>query len=157
MQVFRLIKNPIINSLWITWWRLKFWSSNFILMLLFFFCFCFLAIFAQSFPDARLSPLIISGPVVLTKSIIFSGNSILFLDFSYLLSIFFFLMMLLLALLLLLFFPTAIQKQQFRLLCPIFPMKFAVLKSYHSQRTGLKQLRWSVFGGPSHQENPLTS
>ena len=29
------------------------------------------------------------GPVVLTKSIIFSGNSILFLDFSYLLSIFF--------------------------------------------------------------------
>ena len=70
----------------------------------FFFFFCFLAIFAQSFPDARLSPLIISGPVVLTKSIIFSGNSILFLDFSYLLSIFFFLMMLLLALLLLLFF-----------------------------------------------------
>ena len=47
------------------------------------------AIFAQSFPDARLSPLIISGPVILTKSIIFSGNSILFLDFSYLLSIFF--------------------------------------------------------------------
>ena len=41
------------------------------------------------FSDARLSPLIISGPVVLTKSIIFSGNSILFLDFSYLLSIFF--------------------------------------------------------------------
>ena len=52
------------------------------------FCF-FLAIFALSFPDARLLPLIISGPVVLTKSIIFSGNSILFLDFSYLLSIFF--------------------------------------------------------------------
>ena len=33
--------------------------------------------------------LIISGPVVLTKSIIFSGNSTPFLDFSYLLSIFF--------------------------------------------------------------------
>ena len=54
----------------------------FFFLLLFF----FLAIFAQSFPDARLSPQIISGPVVLTKSIIFSGNSILFLDFSYLLS-----------------------------------------------------------------------
>ena len=55
------------------------------------------------FPDARLSLLIISGPVVLTKSIIFSGNSILLLNFSNLLSIFFFLMMLLLALLLLSF------------------------------------------------------
>ena len=56
---------------------------------LFFFLFFVLAILIKYFPDARLSPQIRSGPVVLTKSIIFSGNSILFLDFSYLLSIFF--------------------------------------------------------------------
>ena len=55
----------------------------------FFFLFVFFGHLCLSFPDARLSLLIISGPVVLTKSIIFSGNSILFLDFSYLLSIFF--------------------------------------------------------------------
>ena len=54
----------------------------------FFFVF-FFAILAKYFSDARLSPQIRSGPVVLTKSIIFSRNSILFLDFSYLLSIFF--------------------------------------------------------------------
>ena len=47
------------------------------------------AISAKYFFDARLSPQIKSGPVVLTKSIIFSRTSILFLDFSYLLSIFF--------------------------------------------------------------------
>ena len=41
------------------------------------------------FPNARLSLQIRCGPVLLTKSIIFSGNSIQFLDFSYLLSIFF--------------------------------------------------------------------
>ena len=50
---------------------------------------CFFSILAKYFPDARLSPQIRSGPVVLTKSIIFSRNSILFLDFSYLLSTFF--------------------------------------------------------------------
>ena len=44
----------------------------------FFFFFCFVFVLA-----------ILIGPVVLTKSIIFSGNSILFLDFSYILSIFF--------------------------------------------------------------------
>ena len=49
----------------------------------------FFANLAKYFPDARLSPQIRSGLVVLTKSIIFSRNSILFLDFSYLLSIFF--------------------------------------------------------------------
>ena len=54
-------------------------------MLLFF----FFAILAKYFPDARLSPQIRSGPVVLMKSIIFLGNSIFFLDFSYLFSIFF--------------------------------------------------------------------
>ena len=79
----------------------------------------FFFILAKYFRDARLSPQIRSGPVVLTKSIIFSRNSILFLDFSYLLSIFF----------LLddafaspapVFFPTALQKQQFRLLCDVF-------------------------------------
>ena len=53
------------------------------------FGFFFFAILAKYFHDARLLPQIRSGPVVLTKSIIFSGNSILFLDFSYLLSIFF--------------------------------------------------------------------
>ena len=54
-----------------------------------FFFFFFLAILAKYFPDARLSPEIKCGLVVLMKSIIFSGNSILFLDFSYLLSTFF--------------------------------------------------------------------
>ena len=81
-----------------------FWSSNFILI------FFFLAILPKYFPDARLSPQIRSGPVVLMKSIIFSGNSIFFLDFSYLLSIFFFLMMFLLALLLLLLFSDSLRK-----------------------------------------------
>ena len=57
-------------------------------MLIFFFFF-FLAILAKYFPDARLSPQIRSGPVIQMKSIIFSGNSIFFLDFSYLFSIFF--------------------------------------------------------------------
>ena len=52
----------------------------------FFFFFFFLAIWAKYFPDARLSPQIRSGPVhILMKSIIFSGNNILFLDFSNLL------------------------------------------------------------------------
>ena len=60
----------------------------------FFFFFFFFAISAKYFPDARLSPQIRSGPVVPMKSIIFSGNSIFFLDFSYLLSIVFFLMQL---------------------------------------------------------------
>ena len=85
----------------------------------FFFFFFFFAILSKYFPDARLSQQIRSGPVVLTKSIIFSGNSILFLDFRCLFSIFF-----------LLddafagpapfVFPTALQKQQFRLLCDFF-------------------------------------
>ena len=57
--------------------------------MVFFIYLFFLAILAKYFPDARLSPQIRSGPVVLTKSITFSGNSKLFLDFSYLLSIFF--------------------------------------------------------------------
>ena len=39
--------------------------------------FFFLDILAKYFPDAMLSPQIRSGPVALTKSIIFSGNSIL--------------------------------------------------------------------------------
>ena len=97
---------------------------------MFFFCFFFCHL-RLSFPDARLSPLIISGPVVLTKSIIFTGNSILFLDFSYLLSIFFLLDEVFASPAPVVFFPRAIQKQQFRHLCdfPIFPMKFAVLKS----------------------------
>ena len=51
--------------------------------------FFFFAILAKYFPDARLSPQIRSGPVALMKSVIFSGNSIFFLDFSYLLSLFF--------------------------------------------------------------------
>ena len=58
-------------------------------MVFFFFLFVFFAILAKYFPGARLLPQLRSGPVVLTKSIIFSGNSILFLDSSYLLSIFF--------------------------------------------------------------------
>ena len=49
----------------------------------FFFFFCFMA---KYFPDARLSPHIRSGLDVLKKSVIFSGISIQFLDFSYLLS-----------------------------------------------------------------------
>ena len=60
-----------------------------VVFFVFFVLFFVLAILIKYFPDARLSPQIRSGPVVLTKSIIFSGNSILFLDFSYLLSIFF--------------------------------------------------------------------
>ena len=68
---------------------MKIESLEFNLYLDVFLGFFFLAISAKYFPDARLSPQIKSGPVVLTKSIIFSRNSILFLDFSYLLSIFF--------------------------------------------------------------------
>ena len=57
--------------------------------MVFLFFFFFGPSWLNIFPNARLSPQIRSGPVVLKKSIIFSGNSILFLDFSYLLSIFF--------------------------------------------------------------------
>ena len=87
--------------------------------MLFFFCFVFLVILAKNFPDARLSPQIKSGPVVLTKSIIFSGNSIQFLNFSSLLSIFF-LLDDAFASPALVVFPTALQKQQFRLLFDVF-------------------------------------
>ena len=88
--------------------------------MLFFFCFLFFAILAKYFPDASLSPQIRSGPVVLTKSIIFSGNSILFLDFSYLVSIFFLLDDAFASPAAVVFFPTALQKQQLRLLCDVF-------------------------------------
>ena len=88
---------------------------------MFFFGGFFLAISAKYFPYARLSPQIKSGPVVLTKkSIIFSRNSILFLDFSYLLSIFFLLDDAFASPAPVVFFPTALQKQQFRLLCDVF-------------------------------------
>ena len=62
---------------------------NLYLDVFFFFVVFFFAILAKYFPDARLSPQIRSGQVVLTKAIIFSRNSILLLDFSYPLSIFF--------------------------------------------------------------------
>ena len=82
--------------------------------------FFFFAILAKYFPDAMLSPQIISGPVVLTKSITFSGNSIQFLDFSYLLSILFLLGDAFASPAPVVFFPRALQKQQFRLLCNFF-------------------------------------
>ena len=86
----------------------------------FFFLFFVLAILIKNFPDAKaFTANKKTGPVVLTKSIIFSGKSILFLDFSYLLSIFF-LLDDAFAIPAPVVFPTALQKQQFRLLCDFF-------------------------------------
>ena len=83
--------------------------------------FSFLAILAKYFPDAKLSPKIKSGLVVLTKSIIFSGNSILFLGFSYLLSTYFLLDDAFASLALVVFFDS-LTKQQLRLLCNVFQL-----------------------------------
>ena len=118
----------------------------------------FLAIVAKYFPNARLSLQIISGKVVIRKSIIFSGNSILFLDFSSLLSIFFLLDDAFASPAPIFFLPTVLQKQQFRLL-RCLSVKFAVNRNRFTVNWLLKKkaIKFKCFGGPSHQENPLTS
>ena len=84
-------------------------------VLFLFFLFFFLAILAKYFSRSKSFTANKRWPVVLTKSIIFSGNSIRFLDFSYLLSIFFLLDDAFISPAPIVF-PTALQKQQFRLL-----------------------------------------